>query len=113
MIQPPLNPRTPPQSIKDPIREESEMPTPQKGNVPKIDATRTRAPNLAGTDADEHDERLIDESVDESFPASDPPAVARPDSSLAVKQVAESGRAVPPAEPDPAKEKLQPNRDKP
>ena len=53
------------------------MNTPQKGKVPKIDATRTPPPELA-TDADEHEERLIDEAVDESFPASDPPAIATP-----------------------------------
>ena len=46
----------------------------------------------------DHDEQLIDEAVDESFPASDPPAIASPNSTLAVKSVAEEGRDVPPAE---------------
>lgn len=84
------------------------MPTPQKDNSPKIAATKTRPPNLAGTDPQEHEERLIDEALDESFPASDPPAIASPDSTLAVKKVAESGRPVPPAEPDPRKQNLKP-----
>jgi hypothetical protein len=54
------------------------MPTPQKGNAPKIEATRTPPADAAGIDCDEHEERLIDEAIDESFPASDPPAIATP-----------------------------------
>jgi hypothetical protein len=77
--------------------------------APKIDATKTPPPQLAETDCEEHEERLIDEAVDESFPASDPPAIAQPSSSLAVKKVAEEGRPVPPAEPDPAKEQVKPS----
>ena len=84
------------------------MPTPQKGNTPKIDATRTPPPNLAGTGDEEHEERLIDESVDESFPASDPPAIASPDGSLAAKKIAEDGRKGP--EPDPGR-KPQPTEE--
>ena len=84
------------------------MPSPQKGNTPKIDSTRTRPPNLAGTNEEEHEERLIDEALDESFPASDPPAIVNPDSTLAVKKVAEEGREVPPAEPDPAQRNVKP-----
>ncbi len=45
--------------------------------------------------------------MDESFPACDPPAIAHPSSTLAVKKVAESGRETPPAEPDPAKENMK------
>ena len=45
-----------------------------------------------------HDERVIDEAVDESFPASDPPAIASPSSTQAVKKIAADGREVP--EPD-------------
>ena len=82
--------------------------TPDKGAqkpAPKLDSTKVRAkPN---ENADEHQESLIDEAVDESFPASDPPAIASPSSSLAVKNVAEAGRDTPPAEPDPAKEKVK------
>ena len=84
-------------------------PTPRP--APKIDATRTPPPKLAETDCEEHEERLIDEAVDESFPASDPPAIAQPSSSLAVKKVAEEGRETPPAEPDPAKENLKPKEE--
>ena len=40
------------------------------------------------------EERIIDEAVDESFPASDPPAIASPSSTAAVKQQAEEGREV-------------------
>ena len=79
--------------------------------APKIDSTKTPPPKLAETGCDEHEERLIDEAVDESFPASDPPAIAQPSSSLAVKKVAEEGRDTPPAEPDPAKENLKPSEE--
>ena len=84
------------------------MPRPQESDSPKIPATKVPPLDLAKTECDEHEERLIDEAVDESFPASDPPAIASPDGSLAVKKVAEQGRDVAPAEPDPAKEKQQP-----
>lgn len=84
------------------------MPSPQQGYNPTIAATKTKPLNLAETEGGEHEERLIDEAVDESFPASDPPAIVNPHSSLAVKKVAEEGRDVPSAEPDPAKENVQP-----
>ena len=84
------------------------MTQPTPSPAPKIPATKTAPPKLAETDCEEHEERLIDEAVDESFPASDPPAIAQPSSSLAVKKVAEDGRDTPPAEPDPAKENLKP-----
>ena len=77
--------------------------------APKIPATKTAPPQLAETGEEEHEERLIDESVDESFPASDPPAIAQPSGTLAVKKVAEEGRDTPPAEPDPAKQNIQPS----
>lgn len=88
------------------------MPSQRKESAPKIDSTRTRPPNLAGTDPEEHEERLIDKAVDESFPASDPPAIVNPHSTLAVKKVAEEGREVPPAEPDPAKRNVKPKKER-
>ena len=86
------------------------MPRPQEGNQPKIPATKTPPPALADTGQEEHEERIIDEAVDESFPASDPPAIVNPHSTLAVKKVAESGRDVTSTEPDPAKENVQPKQ---
>jgi hypothetical protein len=46
--------------------------------APKIDASHMPAPDARDADADRHEEQLIDESLDESFPASDPPAAAKP-----------------------------------
>lgn len=84
------------------------MANPHPKPAPKIPATKTPPPRLGDT-ADEHEENLIDEAVDESFPASDPPAIAHPSGTLAVKKVAESGREAPPAEPDPAKKNVKPS----
>ena len=51
---------------------------PARKPAPKIAATRTRPPELAkGSD---HEERLLDEGLDESFPASDPLSIATPES---------------------------------
>lgn len=89
------------------------MPQPSKRPAPKIDATKVPPPgHEAG--AEDHEEDVIDEAVDESFPASDPPAIASPGSTLAVKKVAEEGREIPPhAEPDAAKpEAERPDRKK-
>jgi hypothetical protein len=44
-----------------------------KRPAPKLQATAV--PPAEQAKGDEHEERMIDESVDESFPASDPPAV--------------------------------------
>lgn len=46
----------------------------------------------------EHKEWLMDEAVDDSFPASDPPAPMQPGSTLAVEQMSEEGRETPPTE---------------
>lgn len=62
--------------------------------APKIPATKVPPPPAA-RNADEKEERAIDEAVDESFPASDPPAIASPSGTAAVKQVEESGRDTP------------------
>ena len=68
----------------------------QSPPAPKLDSTRTRPPGLAtGKD---HDEKVVDEALDESFPASDPAAISSPGSTLAVKKMAEEGRPVPAAE---------------
>jgi len=85
------------------------MANPHPNPAPKIPATKT--PRLGQTDEENHEEDLIDEAVDESFPASDPPAIAHPSGTLAVKKVAESGRAAPSAEPDPAKKNMKPRRE--
>jgi len=69
--------------------------------APKIPATKTPPPPAART-AEEREERHIDEAVDESFPASDPPAIASPNSTAAQKSVCEEGRET--AEPAPSTE---------
>ena len=74
-------------------------PTPKP--APKIPATKVPPPRAAQDD-DEKSERIIDESVDESFPASDPPAIASPGGSAAVKQQEGEGRES--AEPDAGKD---------
>ncbi len=55
----------------------------QKPDVPVPDEDDNKAPMLPGTPG--HDEWLIDESIEESFPASDPASPARPDSILAAR----------------------------
>ena len=65
--------------------------------APKIPATKVPPPRVASDD-DEKEESMIDEAVDESFPASDPPAIASPGSSGTVKRQEQEGRETP--EPD-------------
>jgi hypothetical protein len=84
------------------------MANPHPKPAPKLHATETPPPRLGETREEKHEEDLIDEAVDESFPASDPPAIAQPSSTLAVKKAAEAGRETPAAEPDPAGENVQP-----
>ncbi len=70
--------------------------------APKIPATKVPPPPVA-RNAEEKEERAFDEAVDESFPASDPPAIASPGSSAAAKQQGDEGRET--SEPDTAKGK--------
>ena len=53
----------------------------------------------------EHEEWMLDEAVEESFPASDPPEPAQPGSALAVERLKEEGRKTLPTEKDLAKKK--------
>jgi len=46
----------------------------------------------------EHEEWLMDEAVDDTFPASDPPAQMQPGSTLAVNKMHDEGRTTPPTE---------------
>jgi hypothetical protein len=64
---------------------------------PKLPCPRRPQPPI-GTP--EHEEWLLDEAVDETFPASDPPAPAHPGSTLAVEKIAKEGRKTPPTEED-------------
>jgi hypothetical protein len=48
----------------------------------------------------EHEEWLLDESVNETFPASDPPVTMHPGNTLAVNKLAEEGRKTVPTEED-------------
>lgn len=53
----------------------------------------------------DHEEWMLDEAVEESFPASDPPEPAQPGSSLAAERLKEESRKTPPAAKDLAKKK--------
>jgi hypothetical protein len=77
--------------------------------APKISSTKTPVAKLGEKG---HDEKMIDEALDESFPASDPAAITQPSSTLAVKKIAEEGRKTPRAEPDPAQRHVRPRKDK-
>lgn len=46
----------------------------------------------------EHEEWLLDEASEESFPASDPSSSANPGSTLAVNKIHDQGRPTPPTE---------------
>jgi hypothetical protein len=51
----------------------------------------------------DHDESRMDEALDESFPASDPPAISSPSGSMAIHNLAKEGRADLCAEDEPKK----------
>jgi hypothetical protein len=78
---------------------------------PKLDSTPIPPPKLTEGNLDAHEDGLIDEAVDETFPASDPPTITQPGGTLAVKNIADEGRETPSAEPDPRKEHLRPRDD--
>ena len=56
----------------------------------KLHATKKPIESVKATN---HDESLVDEALDESFPASDPPSTSAPGSTLSVKKLKEQGRA--------------------
>jgi hypothetical protein len=62
---------------------------------PTLPITRKPEP-AAGTP--EHEEWLLDQSAEESFPASDVSSTANPGSTLAVNRIADEGRDTPPTE---------------
>ena len=86
------------------------MAMPAHNPAPKLESTRVPPPDLAAATDEIHEEGLIDEAIDESFPASDPSTVVQPSGTLAVKHIAEDGRECPGTEPDPAKEHLEPSK---
>ena len=53
----------------------------------------------------EHEEWMLDEAVEESFPASDPPEPAQPGSTLAIERLKEEGRKTRANEKELAKKK--------
>jgi hypothetical protein len=52
---------------------------------------RTKRP-APPTGTPEHEEWLLDEAVDDTFPASDPPAAMHPGNTLAVNKMSDEGR---------------------
>jgi hypothetical protein len=70
---------------------------------PTLPKTPRKPEPPAGTP--EHEEWVLDEAVEESFPASDPPATSNPNSTLAVKKIHDEGRKTPPTEEDLRKKK--------
>ena len=62
---------------------------PAKKPADKLHATKQP---IKPVEAASHDESLVDEALDESFPASDPPSTSTPGSTLAAKKLKEEGR---------------------
>jgi hypothetical protein len=67
----------------------TQKPTPNSKPAPKVHATKTRPAEQAR--GGEHDERLIDEAIDESFPASDPAAIVSPGSTVSERNRKKKG----------------------
>jgi hypothetical protein len=59
------------------------MPRPAAKPAPKLSATKVPPATRTRKGTQAHDEDVIDEALDESFPASDPAAIASPSGSLA------------------------------
>ena len=66
------------------------MTNPQKPAAEKIDSSELHPTPAAN--AAKHEEWVVDEAVDESFPASDPPSTSAPGGSQAVKNQHKEGR---------------------
>lgn len=60
------------------------MPRQPAKPAPKLHATKVPPATLSKKGTPSHDEDVIDEAIDESFPASDPPAIVSPSSTLAI-----------------------------
>ena len=52
--------------------------------APKLHATKVPPATRTRKGTASHEEDVIDEAIDESFPASDPPAIVSPSSTLAI-----------------------------
>ena len=71
------------QSPAQEVTMRNSQPQDPKKPAPKLHATPVPPAHHAENES-EHEERVIDEAVDESFPASDPPAIQSPSGTLAV-----------------------------
>ena len=60
------------------------MTRPTAKPAPKLQATKVPPATRTKAGSRAHDEAVIDEALDESFPASDPAAITSPSSTLAV-----------------------------
>lgn len=64
------------------------MPRQPDKPAPKLPATKVPPATLTKAGSRAHEEDVIDEALDESFPASDPAAIVSPSSTLASKNTA-------------------------
>jgi hypothetical protein len=70
-----------------------------QSNPPRPTLPRDRKPEPP-TGTPEHEEWLLDEAAEETFPASDAAATVQPGSTLAVNKISDEGRATPTTEED-------------